>query len=144
LGFNKPEGLVRLRGQVNHEHKVQHTFKKHTRQLQNTIKNTRGKQQTIAQITQGTSSTNDAYQLAIFGVSPIHPRGMLVVVIDSFIFWFLALAEILMTVVGEAAVVLNCRCRVGKCRFAGLFVSHHMGVRPSEGSLKFSICGNVS
>jgi hypothetical protein len=30
LGFYMPEGFVRLRGQVNHEHIVQHTFKKHT------------------------------------------------------------------------------------------------------------------
>jgi hypothetical protein len=49
-----------------------------------------------------------------------------------------------MTVAGEAIVVLNCRCRVGKCRFAGLLVSHHMYVRSSKGSLKFPICGNVS
>jgi hypothetical protein len=34
VGFYMPEGFVRLRGQVNHEHKVQDTFKKHTRQLQ--------------------------------------------------------------------------------------------------------------
>jgi hypothetical protein len=55
-----PWGFVRLKGQVNHEHKVQHSFKKHTRQLQNTIKNTQGEQQTVAEITRGTSSTNDA------------------------------------------------------------------------------------
>jgi hypothetical protein len=35
-------------------------YQEHTRQLQNTIKNTQGKQQTIAEITRGTSSTNDA------------------------------------------------------------------------------------
>jgi hypothetical protein len=46
-----------------------------------------------------------------------------------------------MTVVGEAAGVLNYRCRVGKCRFAGLFVSHHMVVRSSEGLLKCALGG---
>jgi hypothetical protein len=34
LRFYMPEGFVRLKGQVKHEHKVQHAFKKHTRQLQ--------------------------------------------------------------------------------------------------------------
>jgi hypothetical protein len=34
LGFYMPEGFARLRGQVKHEHIVQPTFKKHTRQLQ--------------------------------------------------------------------------------------------------------------
>jgi hypothetical protein len=60
LGFYMPEGFVRLKGQVKHEHKVQHKFKKHTRTTANTIKNTQGKQQTISEITRGTSGTNDA------------------------------------------------------------------------------------
>jgi hypothetical protein len=52
----------------------------HTQETQmiiaHTIKNSEGKHQTIADITLGTSSTNDAYQRAIFRVSPIHPRVM--------------------------------------------------------------------
>jgi hypothetical protein len=75
LGFYMPEGFVRLRGQVNHEHRVQHTFKNTQDKRKHYQEHTR-QQQAIAEITRGTSSINDAYQRAIFGVSPIHPRVM--------------------------------------------------------------------
>jgi hypothetical protein len=66
------------------------------------------------------------------------------IVVDVFILLDSRFSRKLMAVGGDVAVWLNCRCRVGKCRFSGLLVSHHMVVRSSEGSLKFSICGNVS
>jgi hypothetical protein len=50
----------------------------------------------------------------------------------------------LMAVGGEVAMLLSRRCRVGKCKFTGLLVPHHIDVGSSEVSLKFSICGNVS
>jgi hypothetical protein len=42
------------------------THSRNTQTTANNIENTQGNQQTIAIITQGTSSTNDAYQRAIF------------------------------------------------------------------------------
>jgi hypothetical protein len=67
----------------------------------------------------------------------------LAIVVDVFILLDSRFSRNLMEVGGEVAVLLNYQCRVGKCRFAGLLVSHHIDVRSSEGSLKFSICGNV-
>jgi hypothetical protein len=74
----------------------------------------------------------------------IHPRGQ--VDHSRWLLHFLVSGYNwnLMAVIGEAAVWLNYRCRVGKCRFLGLLILHHIDVRSSEGSLKFSICGNVS
>jgi hypothetical protein len=43
-----------------HKHKVQIHTQETLQATANTIKNTQGKQQTIAKITRGTSSTNDA------------------------------------------------------------------------------------
>jgi hypothetical protein len=68
----------------------------------------------------------------------------LAIVVDVFILLDSRFSRNLMAVGGEAAVLLNYRFRVGKCKFTGLLVSHHIDVGPSEGSLKFSICGNVS
>jgi hypothetical protein len=68
----------------------------------------------------------------------------LAIVVDVFILLDPRFSRNLMAVGGEAAVLLNYRCRVGKCEFIGLLVLHHIDVRSSEGSLKFSICGNVS
>jgi hypothetical protein len=52
--------FLRPRGQNKHKHKVAIHTQETIQATANTIKITQGKQQTIAEITQGTSSTNDA------------------------------------------------------------------------------------
>jgi hypothetical protein len=75
LGFCKPEGFVRLRGQVNHEHKVQHTFKKYIGPLQTLSRTHKANNEQLHnshEVPQVPTMPNNA----IFGVSPIYPRVM--------------------------------------------------------------------
>jgi hypothetical protein len=111
LGFYMPEWFVRLKGQVNHEHKVQQAFKKHTGQLQNTIKNTKDNCITLSR-THKTNNNNFRnhtryfkYQrrliLTVVGRSSYETNELilfilgvrLVIVVDSFIFLTFASSE---------------------------------------------------
>jgi hypothetical protein len=76
----------------------------------NTIKNTQDKLQTIAEITRGTSSTNDAYQLAIFGLVLFILGLWLAIVVDVFILLDSRFSRNLMAVGGEVAVLLSHWC----------------------------------
>jgi hypothetical protein len=144
LGFYMPEGFVRLKGQVNHEHKVQHIFKKHTRQMQplsGTHKANNKQLQKSHVVLQVPTMPNNARYL---GLVLFILGSWLAIVVGVFILLESRFSRNLMAVGGEAAVLLNCQCRVGKGEFTGLLVLHRIEVRSSEGSLKFSICGNVS
>jgi hypothetical protein len=137
------------------EHKVQHTYRKHTRHLQNTIKNTHDNYKTLSrthkannkqlqkshEVLQVPKMPNNSQYL---GLVLFILGSWLAIVVVVFILLDSRFSRNLMAVGGEVEVLLSCRCRVGKCRFTGLLVSRHIDVRSSEGSLKFSICGNVS
>jgi hypothetical protein len=102
-----PEGFVRLRGQVNHEHIVQHTFKKHTRQLQ-TLSRTHNKQlQKSHVVPQVPTMPNNARYL---GLVLFILGSWLAIVVDVFILLDSRFSRNLMVVGGEVAVLLSCRC----------------------------------
>jgi hypothetical protein len=102
-----PEGFVRLRGQVNHEHTVQRTFKKHTRQLQ-TLSRTHNKQlQKSHVVPQVPTMPNNARYL---GLVLFILGSWLAIVVDVFILLDSRFSRNLMVVGGEVAVLLSCRC----------------------------------
>jgi hypothetical protein len=117
LGFYKPEGFVRLRGQVNHEHKVQHTFKKHTRQLQTlstTYKANNKQLQKSHEVLQVPMMLINAWYL---GLVLFILGSWLAIVVDVFILLNSRFSRTLMAVGGEVAVSLSPGCWLGKCSF---------------------------
>jgi hypothetical protein len=122
-GFYMPEGFVRLRGQVNHEHIVKHTFKKHTRQLQTlsiTHKANNKQLQKSHEVLQVPTMPNNTRYL---GLVLFILGSWLAIVVDVFILLDPRFSRNLMVVGGEAAVWLNCRCRVGEVL---IFRSSHL------------------
>jgi hypothetical protein len=141
LGFYMPEGFVRLRSQVNHEHKVQHTFKKHTRQLQTlsrTHKANNKQLQKSHEVHQVQPMPNNARYL---GLVLFILGSRLAIVVDVFILLDSRFSRNLMAVGGEVAALLSRWRWLRKCSFVSLLVSHHMVVRSSEGLLKCAIGG---
>jgi hypothetical protein len=107
LGFYKPKGFVRLGGQVNHEHKVQHTFKKHTRQQQNlsrTHKANNKQLQKSHKVLQVSMMSNNARYL---GLVQFILGSWLAIVVDVFILLDFCFSRNLMAVGGEVAVLLS-------------------------------------
>jgi hypothetical protein len=140
-GVCMPEGFVRLRGQVNHEHKIPHTFKKHTRQLQTLSrihKANNNQLQKSHEVLQAPTMPNNSRCL---GLVLFILGSWLAIVVDVFILLDSRFSRNLMAVGGEVAVLLSHWCWLGKCRFASLLISHHMVVRSSEGLLKCAIGG---
>jgi hypothetical protein len=108
------EGFVRLRGQVNHEHKVHHTFKEHTRQLQTLSRAHKANNKQLQkshEVLQVPTMPNNARCL---GLVLFTLGSWLAIVVDVFIPLDSRFSRNLMVVGGEAAVWLNCRCRVGE------------------------------
>jgi hypothetical protein len=107
LWFYKPERFVRLRGQVNHEHKVQHTFKKHTRQLQTlsrTHKANKKQLQKSHQVLQVPAMPNHARYL---GLVLFILGSWLAIIVDVFILLDSLFSRNLMVVGGVVAVLLS-------------------------------------
>jgi hypothetical protein len=107
LGFYKPEGFVRLRGQVKHEHKVQHTLKKHTRQLQTlsrTHKANNKQLQKSHKVLQVPMMPNNARYL---GLILFILGSWLAIVVDVFILLDSRFSRNLMAVGGEVEVLLS-------------------------------------
>jgi hypothetical protein len=104
-GFYKPEGFVRLRGQVKHEHKVQHTFKKHTRQLQTLSRTHKANNKQLQKshgVLQVPTMPNNARYLFLFILG-----SWLAKVVDVFILLDSHFSRNLMAVGGEVAVLLS-------------------------------------
>jgi hypothetical protein len=107
LGFYKPEGFVRPRGQVNHEHKVQHTLKKHTRQLQmlsRTHKANNKQLQKSHEVLQVPTMPNNVRYL---GLVLFILGSWLAIVVDVFLLLDSHFSRNLMAVGGEVAVLLS-------------------------------------
>jgi hypothetical protein len=122
-GFCTPEGFLRKRGQVNHEHKVQHTFKKHIRQLQTlsrTHKANNKQLQKSHEVLQVPTMPNNARYL---GLVLFILGSWLAIVVDVVLFLDSRFSRNLMAVGGEAAVFLSRWCWLRKCSFVSLLVS---------------------
>jgi hypothetical protein len=107
LGFYMPEGFVRLRGQVNHENKLQHIFTKHTRQLQTlsrTHKANNKQLQKSHEVLQVPTMPNNARYL---GLVLFILGTWLAIVVDVFILLDSHFSRNLMAVGGEVAVLLS-------------------------------------
>jgi hypothetical protein len=107
LGFYMPEGFVRLRGQVNHQHRIQLTFKKHTRQLQTLLRthkaNNKQLQKSHEVLQVPTMPSNARY----LGLVLLILGSWLSIVVDVFILLDSRFSRNLMAVGGEVAVLLS-------------------------------------
>jgi hypothetical protein len=107
LRFYMPEGFVRLRGQVKHEHILQHTFKIHTRQLQTlsrTNKINNKQLQKSHEVLQVPTMPNNARYL---GLVLFILGSWLAIVVGVFILLDSRFSRNLMAVGGEVAVLLS-------------------------------------
>jgi hypothetical protein len=107
LGFYMPEGFVRLRGQFNHEHKVQHTFKKHTRQLQTLSKTHKANNKQLQKSHEVLQVPTMPINARYLGLVLFNLGSWLAIVVDVFILLDSRFSRNLMAVGGEVAVLLS-------------------------------------